>query len=137
MLPADDKAAISELLAKASYGYDQRDLTLLEACLTEDAVMSLCIANGDLVGPFEGRDNIMQLYRDSMASQNDVRRHVVSNSFFAGEGDTVEVVSNLTLFATEDGQTRLLTAGLYRDTVRRTAGAWQIARRHVDLDSGY
>ncbi len=137
MLPADDKAAISELLAKASYGYDQRDLTLLEACLTEDAVMSLCIANGDLVGPFEGRDNIMQLYRDSMASQNDVRRHVVSNSFFTGEGDTVEVVSNLTLFATEDGQTRLLTAGLYRDTVRRTAGGWQIARRHVDLDSGY
>ena len=137
MLSVDDKVAIGELLARASYGYDQRDLDVLQDCLTEDAVMSLCIAGGDLVGPFEGRDNIMQLYRDSMASQNDVRRHVVSNSFFSGDGNAAEVVSNLTLFATEDGQTRLLTAGLYRDSLRRGPDGWQISRRHVDLDSAY
>ena len=31
MLSADDKVAINELLARASYAYDQRDLELLES----------------------------------------------------------------------------------------------------------
>jgi ketosteroid isomerase-like protein len=137
MLSADDKIAITELLARASYAYDQRDLELLESGLCEDAVMSLCIAGGDLVGPFEGRDNVMQLYRDAMASQNDVRRHVVSNYFFSTSEDVVEVTSNLTLFATEDGKTKLLSTGLYRDTVRQVDNQWRIATRHVDLDSAY
>jgi len=142
MISADDKFAITELLARASYGYDERDLGLLESCLCEDAIMSLRIAGGDLMGPFEGRDNIMQLYRDSMASQTDVRRHVVSNHLFTpsdpavAEG-SVDVVSNLTLFASEGGQTRLLTVGLYRDVVRREDSGWRIAHRHVDLDSAY
>ena len=142
MLSADDKFAISELLSRASYGYDERNLELLESCLHEDAIMSLRIAGGDLVGPFEGRDSIMQLYKDLMASQSDVRRHVVSNHFFSpsdtavSEG-TVDVVSNLTLFATENGKTSLLTTGMYRDVVRRDDEAWQIVHRHVDLDSAY
>ncbi len=142
MLSADDKSAIAELLSRASYGYDERDLKMLESCLCDDAVVSLRIAGGELVGPFEGRDSIMQLYRDSMASQNDVRRHVVSNHLFSpsdvavSEG-AVDVVSNLTLFATEDGETRLLTTGVYRDVVRREGPSWCIARRHVDLDSAY
>jgi ketosteroid isomerase-like protein len=137
MLSADDKIAIAELLARASYAYDQRDLELLESGFCEDAVVSLCIAGGDLVGPFEGRDNVMQLYLDAMASQNDVRRHVVSNSFFSVSDDVVEVTSNLTLFATEEGKTKLLSAGLYRDTVRQVDNQWRIATRHVDLDSAY
>ena len=137
MLSADDKSAISELLARASYGYDERDLTMLESCLSESATMSLRIAGGDLMGPFEGRPTIMQLYRDSMASQNDARRHVVSYSMFEISGESVNVISNLTLFATEDGQTRLLTVGLYRDVVTRGADGWCIVQRHVDLDSAY
>ena len=137
MLSADDKIAINELLARASYAYDQRDLELLESGFCEDAVVSLCIAGGDLVGPFEGRENVMQLYRDAMASQNDVRRHVVSNSFFSALDGVVEVTSNLTLFATEDGKTQLLSTGLYRDTIRQVDNQWRIATRHVDLDSAY
>ena len=39
MLSADDKFAISELLSRASYGYDERNLELLESCLHEDAIM--------------------------------------------------------------------------------------------------
>jgi 3-phenylpropionate/cinnamic acid dioxygenase small subunit len=80
---------------------------------------------------------VMQLYRDAMASQNDVRRHVVSNSFFSALDGVVEVTSNLTLFATEDGKTQLLSTGLYRDTIRQVDNQWRIATRHVDLDSAY
>jgi len=137
VISTDDKLAIHELLATASYGYDTRNLPLLESCLTEDAVMSLRVAQGDVVGPFEGRSNIMGLYSDSMASQSDVRKHVISNIVIAGEGERLSVTSILTLFATETGQTRLLSVGFYHDEVRRCEGSWRICKRHVDLDSAY
>lgn len=139
MISLDDRFEIQTLLAQASYGYDTRDLALLESCLTEDAQMSLCIAGGDLVGPFEGRENIMQLYRSSMESQSDIRKHVVSNTVIddTDAGDTLNVTSILTLFATENSETRLLTVGFYRDQVSRHEGRWRISKRHVDLDSAY
>jgi len=137
MLSADDKFAITELFARASYAYDQRDLALLESCLCEDACISFKIGDGDVSGPFGGRDVMMGVYKDAMDSQNDVRRHVVSNAMFTPNGDSVDVISNLTLFATENGETKLLTTGLYHDTVRQEAGEWRIAKRHVALDSAY
>ena len=137
MLSADDRFAISELLARASFAYDQRDLALLESCLCEDAAISFRIGGGDLAGPYEGRETMMGVYKAAMESQNDVRRHVVSNAMFTPKGDEVDVISNLTLFATEAGSTALLTVGLYYDTVRNEEGEWRIAKRHVELDSAY
>jgi hypothetical protein len=137
MLSADARFAISELLAKASYAYDQRDLELLKSCLCEDASISFRIAGGDLAGPYEGREAMMAVYQGAMESQSDVRRHVVSNIIFTPSETSVDLVSNLTLFATENGITKLLTAGLYHDTVRQVDGEWRIAKRHVELDSAY
>ena len=80
----------------------------------------------------------MKLMTDSMAEQTDQRRHVVSNIFFEGEreGNPV-VVSNLTLMATENGEIQLLSAGVYRDTVCRVNGDWQILDRYLELDKPY
>jgi 3-phenylpropionate/cinnamic acid dioxygenase small subunit len=136
-LSVTDKLAIHELLSRAAYAYDEHKLDMLEACFTPDAAFSIQIRDADLIGPFEGRDAIMKLYADSMAQQTDVRRHVVSNIFFNGEGADPEVISNLTLFATENGQTALLSVGVYRDVVRRGDEGWCILRRHLDLDSPY
>ncbi len=136
-LSAEDRFAISELLARASYAYDQRDLPLLESCLCDDAAISFRVAGGDLVGPFSGREAMMAVYRDAMESQSDVRRHVVSNAMFTPKDAEVDVISNLTLFATKDGSTVLLTVGLYHDTVRLDDGEWRILKRHVELDSAY
>jgi len=137
MLSADDRFAISELLAKASFAYDQRDLDLLESCLCDDASISFRIGGGDMAGPYEGRETVMGVYRGAMESQSDVRRHVVSNMMLTPKDNGVDVVSNLTLFATQDSVTKLLTAGLYYDTVRQESGEWRIAKRHVELDSAY
>ena len=99
--------------------------------------MSMQIGGGDLVGPFEGRDNIMELYRGAKSTQTDVRRHVISNIFFDTTGDALSVTSYLTLFATENAETKLLTTGVYRDQVVPIEGEWKISRRHIDLDSAY
>ena len=137
MPSVEDRLAISELLNRMAYLYDENHLDDLTACFAPDAVMSMRIAGGDMVGPFEGRDSIMELYRGAKASQTDVRRHDVTNIMFDGSGDTLAVTSYLTLFATENAETKLLTTGVYRDQVGQIDGEWKITKRHIDLDSAY
>ena len=56
---------------------------------------------------------------------------------FDTSGDTLAVTSYLTLFATENSETKLLTTGVYRDQVAQFGSEWKIIRRHIDLDSAY
>jgi 3-phenylpropionate/cinnamic acid dioxygenase small subunit len=136
-LTLEQKLNIHELLGRAALAYDERDMTTLEAGFAASANMSMRIAGGDLIGPFEGRDAIMKLFTDSMATQTDVRRHVVSNIFFDESGANPVAISNLTLVATENGEIQLLTAGIYRDTMVQENGNWCIANRHIELDKSY
>ncbi|MEQ9463194.1 MAG: nuclear transport factor 2 family protein [Haliea sp.] len=139
-LDSNEKLAIHELLARAAYALDERDVEMLAASFAADASFSMRIAGGDLIGPFESREGIMQLMTGSMAEQTDKRRHVVSNIFFpadTGAEEGIAVVSNLTLFATENGAISLLTAGVYHDRVVRREGAWELLQRHLELDKSY
>ncbi len=133
-----DKLAINELLSRSAYALDMRVENALAECFAEDAQFTLKIADAELVGPFVNRDGIMQLMTGAFEEQTDQRRHVVSNVFFETEGtDSATVISNLTLFATEDGTIRLISAGVYRDEVVKRDGVWQLHRRHLDLDLPY
>jgi 3-phenylpropionate/cinnamic acid dioxygenase small subunit len=134
----EQKLAIHELLSRASYAYDVRDLDMLASCFSANASLTMRIAGGDLAGPFEGRKAIMALMSGAMEEQTDVRRHVVSNIFFDSSDEETIVNSFLTLIATENSETRLLSAGMYRDTViEDEAGDWRLARRHIELDNAY
>ncbi len=125
-LTAENRMAIQDMLARGAYAYDERDMKALEAGFATEAVMSMRIAGGDLIGPFEGREAIMGLMLGAMEQQTDVRRHVIANSFFDTEGEHPIVTSVLTLLATEDGKASLLATGIYRDTVIEVDGAWRI-----------
>jgi len=134
----DHKQAINELLNRAAYGLDVRDLTVLNNCFAEQATMSLRIAGGDLVGPFEGREDIMKLMTDSMEAQTDQRRHQVSNVFFQDESEsTATVMSNLTLISIEHDVISLVSSGVYRDQVVLRDGQWQLLDRYLELDLPY
>ena len=136
-LSTAEKLSIHELLSRAAYAYDERDIAMLEACFAADAKFSMRIARGDLVGPFEGRGAIMGLMTGSMAEQADVRRHVVSNIFFDESGTIPVVISNLTLLATENGEIALLSAGVYRDTVIVEDEERRVQNRYLELDKAY
>lgn len=137
-MEAADKLAIHEVLSRAAFGLDEQDLGIIEKCFSADASMLLHIAGHDDVGPFEGRDAIMKLMADSIAVQTDIRRHTISNIFFeSGGDDAATVISTLTLFATEDGVIKPLTAGVYRDKMIKLDGGWFIADRDLVLDLPY
>ena len=130
-----DKLAIHELLSRAAYSFDERQLDVLEQCYTADASMLVDITGVGEVGPFQGREAIMQLVSDTLAAQTDVRRHVISNFFFESEEKkAARVVSSLVVFAVENGEINVIISGIYRDDVARKDGEWRIAHRRLDLD---
>lgn len=134
-MKSSDKLKIQELLSRAAYYFDERRLEELADCFASDAQMLVRIAGVGDVGPFEGRDAIMQLMSDTLASQTDVRRHVISNFFFeAEEGNVATVCSSLVVFSVEDGAIKSIISGIYRDDVVREGGEWRIRNRHLDLD---
>lgn len=133
-----EKLAIHELLGRASYGLDERDLTLLESCFAPEAIFIINIEGADPIPPFEGREAIMKLMTDSMEAQTDKRRHIASNIFFESEGkDEAMVVSNLTLYSIENGDIRLVSSGIYRDKVVKVDDSWRISVRDLHLDLPY
>ncbi|MEJ2885041.1 nuclear transport factor 2 family protein [Actinomycetospora aeridis] len=130
---------IENLLGKASWGYDEADPDLIASCFTADARMSLRIGrDGQLIGPFEGRDAIRKLHADSMAAQTDQRRHNLSNLWFEKESDDEAIATtNLTLLSIENGTVKVLSSGWYRDQLVVQNGTWLIADRYVYLDLPY
>ena len=131
------KLEIHELLSRAAYAYDEREIGMLGECFAEQASFSMRIAGGDLIGPFESKSGIMGLMTGSMSEQADVRRHVISNIFFELADDKTVVISNLTLMATENGDIQVLSSGVYRDQVINENGQWCIANRYLELDKPY
>lgn len=132
------RADIENLLNRYSLAYDRNDMPAMAATFTDDAVMTLKIGDGDLIGPFDGKEAIMKLMTDSLASQNDQRRHLVSNLVIEKETEQdASVVSYLTLIAIADQKATLLSTAVYEDDLRKDDGEWRFTRRHIALDLPY
>ena len=133
-----DKIAVGELLARSAFGLDVKDLDQLDTCFTPDANFSLTIEGVPDVSRFAGRDEIMGLFRGALDAQTDERKHVISNIWYRAENPTsATVISYLSLFATENGLTVLVTTGLYTDEVVKVGDQWLIADRDLKLDRPY
>jgi uncharacterized protein (TIGR02246 family) len=130
--------AIENVLNRYALAYDDNDMDVMADCFTEDAVMSLRVQDGDLVGPFEGREAIVKLMRDSLASQTDQRRHLVTNMVIREQSDTkARVDSYLTLISIEDKTLTVLSTARYEDELVTADGGWRFTKRHIQLDLPY
>src|SRR5690606_357444 len=135
---ADERAEIENVLGSYTFAYDENDMDAMAECFTADAVMTMRITDGDLIGPFEGRDAIVGLMEKSLASQSDQRRHLVSNVVVRDLADgTATVSSYLTLISIADERLTVLSTARYEDELTRENGAWRFSRRHVQLDLPY
>ena len=78
----------------------------------------------------------MGLMKGALDAQTDLRRHVLSNIIYKEQTDqSATVLAYLTLMATENGETNLITTGLYTDQVVRSAeGEWLVQNRHLKLE---
>ncbi|MGI9414012.1 MAG: nuclear transport factor 2 family protein [Hyphomicrobiales bacterium] len=133
-----EKLKIHELLGRAAYAFDERDIEMLERCFAPEATMLVTIVDGQTFGPFDGREAIMGLMKATLDSQTDMRRHTISNFIFEEEGDDrARVLSTVVVTSAENGEIKLVTSGVYDDVVTRTDDGWQIADRKLKLELGF
>lgn len=132
-----DRPEVEDLLNRYSLAYDTSDLDNMSACFTEDAVFQMTLPGNDPM-TFESRATIMKLMSDSMASQTDQRRHVNTNLIVEqGEDGVTRTTHYLTLLATENGEIRLLSAGVYRIEIVEEDGALRMRKLDLTLDRPY
>jgi 3-phenylpropionate/cinnamic acid dioxygenase small subunit len=133
------RGAIENVLNRYSIAYDDNDMAEMADTFAEGAVLSMRIAGGDLIGPFEGKTAVMKLMTDSLASQTDQRRHVTTNMAIRKETEDAATVSSyLTLISIKDGKATVLSTARYDDElVREADGAWRFTKRHIELDLPY
>lgn len=136
---ATDRELIQETICRFGWGYDSANEELMDDVFTDDAVMTLEIAGADPIPAFEGKEALMGLFKGALAEQTDQRRHVATSFIFEEESPSAAtVVSYLTLVATTEGTTSVISAGVYRDQlVKGDDGKWRIRHRHLALDSAY
>ncbi len=130
---------IENVINRYTIAFDDNEMEEMADTFTNDAVLSMRIGDGDMIGPFEGKEAVMKLMTDSVAGQTDRRRHVTTNLVVVSEDDaTASVRSYLTLISIKDGAARVLSTALYDDDLRREAdGAWRFTKRHIQLDLPY
>jgi len=133
------RSEIENTLGRASWGYDENDVDLIAAQFTDGASMTMQIGReGDVIGPFEGREAIRKLHADSLDGQTDQRRHNLSNLVIVKEtADSASTTTNLTLLSIENGAMKVLSSGWYRDELIKHGDSWLIASRHIYLDLPY
>jgi hypothetical protein len=133
------RGAIENVLNRYSLAYDDNAMTEMADTFTDRVVLSMRIAGGDLIGPFEGKEAVMKLMTDSLAGQTDQRRHLTTNMVIRKETDDSAVVSSyLTLVSVEGGTATLLSTARYDDELTRESdGAWRFTKRHIELDLPY
>ncbi|WP_132992129.1 nuclear transport factor 2 family protein [Gordonia zhaorongruii] len=132
-----NRAEIEELISRYSLAFDTGDLEGIAATLTADAVFLMRLPDSEPL-TFDGREAIMKLMTDTAASQTDQRRHVNTNLLIEEAGDgIVRTLHYLTLVASENGETRVLSAGVYRLEIVEDAGVQRMQRLDLQLDSPF
>lgn len=129
---------IENVLARYALAYDDGDMDAVEVVFAQDAVLTMRIAGGEMVGPLHGIEEIMRLYRGAHDSQTDQRRHITTNLLVEEiDEKTVKTVSYLLITSAEHGSLTVLSTGKYEDEWVKSGGEWHLAKRHIGLDLPY
>ncbi|WBB61237.1 nuclear transport factor 2 family protein [Streptomyces sp. WMMC500] len=121
---------IRNVLARIAHSSDTGTLEEYGACFTQDARWEM---PGQVVR--KGRAEICAAGAERRASRiagpGTGTRHVVSTVAVTAHGDEAVAESCWQFFIGTGGRPVLASLGSYRDTLRRTAGGWQVAERIV------
>jgi len=128
--PPIDRLLIAERIYRYGWSYDERDRAALGDCFTEDGVWEGRIMGREEVGPFEGREAIVEFLTAFWDQQADQRRHIFTNIVVDGLSDAQATAhAYLLLTASSDASMTPVTAGPYRfDMVKDALGVWRMRR---------
>jgi 3-phenylpropionate/cinnamic acid dioxygenase small subunit len=132
------RGEIENLLYRVARYLDEKDLEGVESCYTKASQVTINIASKGISEELKDRHSFMAMVRARVAEQQDNRLHVITNVEIFNETEaTAEAISYLTLLSSSKGSMKLLTGGVYRDSLVKQGSSWLIDKRQLDLASPY
>lgn len=133
-----DRIEIAERIYRYGWGYDEKDPELLGDCFTEDAVWEGNIMGQNPVGPFEGREKIVEWLGAFWDEQDDQRRHIFTNVIVQDlTDDTATAHAYLMLTGAGDAKMAPITTGPYRLELVRQEDSWRLQRLVAGFDAPF
>src|ERR1700761_4704400 len=130
-----DRLDIAERIHRYGWGYDERDQALLGDCFTIDGIWEGSIMGTQPLGPFTGREVIVDWLMTFWAQQTDQRRHRFTNVIVQDlTPTTVTAHAYLLLTAATNGTVTPVTTGPYRFELVREDDSWRISRLIANFD---
>jgi SnoaL-like protein len=130
----EDRLAIEDLFVRYTTALDACDLPGIEGCFVED-----CLLETPQGGSFRGRHSIRDWMKPNLAVKNRGGRfrHVISNFSIDVTGTRAHATCYLLDFLIMDGETKLLSPGIYDCDLVKLGGEWIFERRRVVMDQPY
>lgn len=137
-LAPEDYQSLADRLHRYAWGFDERRPEILEDCFTADATWQANVMGETSVGPFAGREQILDWLTRYWDHQRDQRRHVFTNFAVSSSSvATATAVAYLLLLGSYRAATRLESTGVYQAEYRREGAGWRIASLTAGFDSPY
>jgi len=135
---ASDRADFCERIARYCWAYDERRIDRLRDCFTPDAIWEGTVLGQVSIGPFEGRDAIVDWLSKFWPHQRDQRRHMLLNTIVEEQtAVTATTLSYLLLMASTGEAVSVESMGFYRTTFCRQDLAWRISRLTAGFDKPF
>ena len=135
---ATDRAAFCERIARYCWAYDERRIDRLGDCFTEDAIWEGNVLGQVPIGPFNGREAIVEWLSEFWPHQKDQRRHMLLNTIVEEQtGETALTLSYLLLMSSTGEVMSMESMGFYRTAYRQQGGNWYISRLTAGFDKPF
>lgn len=136
--PDSPTSSLAEPLSRYCWAYDERRREMLADCFTANGVWEGLVAGGHAVGPFRGREEVVDWLAGFWPHQRDQRRHVLNNFIVESRSAAAaEVYAYLQLYSAGEGAVKLETTGFYRAELVADEGSWRIRRIFAGFDAPF
>ncbi|MBV9076385.1 MAG: nuclear transport factor 2 family protein [Methylobacteriaceae bacterium] len=125
-LTADDRLAILDVLARANWAADAKDVEELADHYAPD---------GQISGAFQAQagDGFRGDLRRIFDGEGSLKRHLLANPVIEGDGDRAQVTWLMPVFEGETEPALVATCKV-TDELRRENGRWLIVHHRVEID---
>ena len=133
-----DRALIAERIYRYGWAYDERNPELLGDCFTSEGIWEGSIMGQIAVGPFVGREAIVDFLSSFWTEQTDQRRHIFTNVIIDALSDAEAVgQAYLMLTASSDSAMSPVTTGPYRFEFAKEPDCWRMKRLSGGFDAPF
>jgi hypothetical protein len=138
-VPASLVVEVQQLVHRYAWGSDERIPELLARCFTDDAVWEASVMGETRVGPFVGRDRVLDWFTRFWPVQKDQRRHVLTNLIVetGGESGPLTAFALMQVYGATRARSAFETSAFCRFELRRVDGRLAISRLTAGFDSPF